>query len=151
MPRFITAPPNWRNYIWMGYEKPEKPNATLLPQNSAERKIWNEHVAIGWNEGSKQADEIFSANLARLKRDFEGMILYRKLLAQNMVTSPYVSQAELGITGDGNKLHIDDRVLRITSIPQLQTDPKNWRPAISTNKNSYKKAASIINKEATIK
>ena len=129
-PRFITTPPNWRNYIWMGYKKPEVPNATLLPQNSAERKIWNENIQIGWNEGITQADQIFSTNLARLKRDYEGMILYRKLLAQHMVSPPYVSQAELGITGDGNNMHINDRVLRITSIPQLQPDSKDWHPVM---------------------
>jgi len=131
-PRFVTAPPNWRNYIWMSYKKPETPNSTLLPQNAAERKIWNEYIQVGWDEGVTQADQIFSANLARLQRDYEGMILYRKLLAQNMVTPPYVSQAELGVTGDGNNIHINDRVLRITAIPQLQIDSKNWRPVIST-------------------
>jgi len=50
-PRFVTAPPNWRNYIWMSYKKPETPNSTLLPQNAAERKIWNEYIQVGWDEG----------------------------------------------------------------------------------------------------
>lgn len=136
-PRFVTTPPNWRNYIWMPYKKPETPNSTLLPQNATERRIWNEYVQVGWNEGVAQADEIFSANLARLHRDYEGMILYRKLLAQNMVTPPYVSQADLGVTGDGNNLHINDRVLRITSIPQLKTNYKNWNPVISTKNRSH--------------
>lgn len=134
MPKFVTVPPNWRNYIWMHYQKPETPNSTLLPQNKFERKIWNEYILIGWQEGLKQANEIFFVNLARLKRDYEGMILYRKLLAKNMVTPPYVSQAELGVTGDGNKLHIDDRVLRITTIPQLQTDHTKWHPVLSVSK-----------------
>lgn len=129
-PRFITTPPNWRNYIWMGYTKPETPNATLLPQNAAERKIWNDNIRVGWNEGITQADQIFSTNLARLQRDYEGMILYRKLLLQHMVSPPYVSQADLGVTGDGNNIHINDRVLRITSIPQLQPDTTNWHPVI---------------------
>jgi len=133
-PRFITAPPNWRDYIWMGYKKPETQNATLMPQNGDERKIWNEYVQIGWDEGIIQADQIFSANLSRLHRDYEGMILYRKLLAQNMLTPPYVSQADLGITGGGNDLRVNDRVLRITAIPQLQANTKNWRPVISKNK-----------------
>ncbi|MBU0745143.1 MAG: type IV secretion system DotC family protein [Gammaproteobacteria bacterium] len=141
LPRFVTAPPNWRNYIWMPYKKPETPNSTLLPQTPAERKIWNQYIQIGWNEGVNQADEIFSANLARLHRDFEGMILYRKLLAQNMVTPPYVSQADLGVTGDGTNLHINDRVLRITAVPELQPNSKNWKPVMSTKaspkNNSY--------------
>ncbi|EKE01725.1 MAG: defect in organelle trafficking lipoprotein DotC [uncultured bacterium] len=133
-PRFVTAPPNWRDYIWMGYKKPETPNHTLLPQNNTERKAWNEYIQIGWNDGVNQANQIFSANLARLQRDYEGMILYRKLLAQNMLTPPYVSQADLGITGGGNDMRINDRVLRITAIPQLQANAKNWRPVISKHK-----------------
>lgn len=130
-PRFITTPPNWRNYIWMTYKEPETPNGTMLPQSSDERKVWNAYIQIGWSEGTDQADQIFSSNLARLQRDYEGMILYRKLLAQNMLTPPYVSQADLGITGGGNDMRINDRVLRITSIPQLQANTKNWNPVIS--------------------
>lgn len=144
-PRFITVPPNWRNYIWMGYKKPETPNSTLLPQNAAERKVWNDYIQIGWNEGIIQADQIFAANLARLQRDYEGMILYRKLLAKHMVTPPYVSQADLGVTGDGNNIHINDRVLRITSIPQLQTDTKNWQPVVTTKSKRLQDLLSATN------
>jgi defect in organelle trafficking protein DotC len=143
MPRFITTPPNWRNYIWMAYKKPETPNHTMLPQSSDERKIWNEYIQIGWGEGVTQADQIFSANLARLQRDYEGMILYRKLLAQNMLTPPYVSQADLGITGGGNDMRINDRVLRITAIPQLQANSKNWHPVLS-KKNKQDKGLLLI-------
>lgn len=130
-PRFITAPPNWRHYIWMGYVKPEAPNATLMPKGGGERKIWNRYVQIGWDEGVTQADQIFASNLARLQRDYEGMILYRKLLAQNMLSMPQVSQADLGVTGGGDDMRVNDRVLRITAIPQLQANPKNWKPIIT--------------------
>ena len=129
--RFITTPPSWRHYIWMGYIKPEAPNATMLPKGSSERKIWNKYIQIGWNEGVLQADQIFTSNLARLRRDYEGMILYRKLLAQDMLSKPYVSQADLGVTGGGDDMRINDRVLRITAIPQLQTNTKNWKPIIA--------------------
>lgn len=129
-PRFITTPPNWRHYIWMGYIKPEAPNVTMLPKGASERKIWNKYIQIGWEEGVIQADQIFSSNLARLRRDYEGMILYRKLLAQNMLSKPYVSQADLGVTGGGDDMRINDRVLRITAISQLQPNTKNWNPVI---------------------
>lgn len=137
-PRFITTPPNWRNYIWMAYKKPETPNASLLPQNYEERKVWNKNIKIGWKDGVSQANQIFSANLARLKRDYNGMILYRKLLSQNMVTKPYVSQADLGITGDANKLSINDKIMRITAIPSFQTESKKWQPALTIKKENKK-------------
>lgn len=130
-PRFITAPPTWRDYIWMQYKKPETPCGSLLPKNSEERDIWNENVKIGWNDGVQQADRIFRANLNRLTRDYNGMVLYRILLAQNMVSAPYVSQAQLGVTGGGNDMRINDRVLRITAIPQLQPNAKVWNPVIA--------------------
>lgn len=129
-PRFITAPPSWRDYLWMDYAKPAKPNQTLLPKDAAERVVWNQYIQQGWKQGIHQADEIFSSNLGRLTRDFDGMILYRKLLAQNMVTAPYVAETHLGVTGNGNNLRIDDRILRITSISQLKSNSNVWMPVI---------------------
>ncbi len=132
-PRFVTSPPNWRNYLWMPYKAPEEPNTTLLPKNKNERELWNKYINVGWTDGTEQASQIFNTNLAKLRRDYEGMILYRKLLAQHMVTQPYVSQTDLGITGDGNDIQINDRLLRITAISHLKTDAKKWKPAATTS------------------
>lgn len=131
-PRFVTAPPTWRDYIWMNYIKPEIPNSTLLPKNYKEANVWNAYVKIGWNEGVNQADEIFINNLNRMVRDYNGMILYKKLLAKNMVTAPFVSKADLGVTGGGNDMRINDRVLRITSTSELKANPKVWKPTLDT-------------------
>ncbi len=30
--RFITTPPNWRQYLWMDYKAPPKPHVALLPK-----------------------------------------------------------------------------------------------------------------------
>jgi len=130
-PRFITAPPTWRDYLWMNYRKPDLPNTTLLPKNSKEADIWNQYAKIGWSEGIEQAADIFQTNLNRLTRDLNGMILYRKLLRQNMVSTPFVAEANLGVTGGGNSMRINDRVLRITSTPELKANTKVWQPVIS--------------------
>lgn len=129
-PRFITVPPTWRDYLWSDYRNPDKPNTTLLPKNSDERTMWNQYIKVGWQAGVKQADQIFSINLGRLKRDYAGMILYRKLLAQNMVSPPFVAKLALGVTGNGNMMRINDTVLRITSTSQLNTNAKTWKPII---------------------
>lgn len=130
-PRFITTPPNWRNYLWMSFKKPELPNVSLLPKNHNEAIVWNKFIRVGWNEGVIQANQIFATNVNRLTRDFVGMVLYRKLLAQKMVSAPYVAQADLGVTGGGDDMRINDRVLRITSSSALQSDSKQWQPVIS--------------------
>lgn len=128
--RFATTPPNWREYLWQDYAKPEMPARVLLPRYAEERTRWRRAIRLGWEKGMQQAYSIFQQNLALLKRDYEGMILYRKLLKEHMVSPPFVSTTELGITGDGNDMRINDQVLRITEHPQLQTDSKNWKPIV---------------------
>lgn len=129
-PQFVTAAPIWRDYLWMNYPAPDTPNNTLLPQNEEERDLWNKCVKTGWEYGIKQANDIFSANLGRLKRDYDGMILYRKLLAQNMVTAPYVAKVNLGVTGNGTAMRINDQVLRITATSELNTNAQTWKPIV---------------------
>ena len=129
--RFITTPPNWRQYLWMDYKQPEYPNITLLPKTKEERAVWSFYIDKGWNNGVEQANTILEESIARIKEDFAGMIMYRKLLAMNMVSPPYVSHTDLGVTGDGAEIHIDDRVLRITALPALNTNSSEWRAAVA--------------------
>jgi len=133
--RFITTPPNWRQYLWMDYKKPEPPNITLLPKTKSERAVWCTYIDKGWKNGVEQANTILEESIARIKEDFVGMILYRKLLAMNMVSPPYVSDTDLGVTGDGGEIHIDDRVLRITALPALNVNSSEWRAAVAKDEN----------------
>lgn len=133
---FVTTPPNWRQYLWMDYLKPAAPNTTLLPKTKGERKLWCIYAAKGWRNGIVQANIILEESISRVKEDFGGMILYRKLLAMNMVSPPYVSNTDLGVTGDGTEIHIDDRVLRITALPALNINSNEWKAAVSKDENA---------------
>lgn len=127
---FVTVPPTWRDYLWMTYKKPEVPDKTLLPKNAAEVAEWKKYVQKGWEEGMMQANNIFADNLNRLQRDYIGMALYKSLYNQKMISAPFVAKADLGITGGGDDLTINDSVLRITAVPQLNTESKTWTPAV---------------------
>ena len=129
--RFVTTPPTWRDYLYMNYDKPTLPDNSLLPTTQAEANIWNRYIAIGWQQGLQQANNIFETNLDTMKRDFLGMVLYKKLLAQNIVSAPYVAKADLGVTGNKNELHINDQVMRITGHSELQTNSNNWTPVFT--------------------
>lgn len=146
--RFITTPPNWRQYLWMDYKKPEYPNITLLPKTREERQVWCYYIDKGWNNGVEQANVILEESIARIKEDFAGMILYRKLLAMNMVSAPFVSHTDLGVTGDGDEIHIDDRVLRITALPALNINSSEWRAAVAKDEEAL---AQFRNMEKLIK
>ena len=87
-------------------------------------------VRVGWEKGLQQAYSIFQQNLARLKRDYRGMVLYRKLLQEKMISPPFVARTELGITGNGSDMRINDQVLRIVELPKLQSNGRNWRAVV---------------------
>ncbi len=140
---FITTAPNWRQYLWMDYQKPEYPHVSLLPTTNEERRVWAAAVAKGWENGVEQANTILEEDIARIKEDFIGMILYRKLLAMNMVSPPYVSNTELGVTGDGDEIHIDDRVLRITALPALNINSEEWRAAVDKDEDVLRKFSTL--------
>lgn len=127
---FISVAPTWRDYLWMSYKAPELPDHTLLPNTREEACVWNEYLAKGWKSGLLLANNIFEDNVNRLKRDYMGIVLYRRLLAQHMVSAPFVAKSDLGVTGDVNHIRINDRVLRITAESQLQTNSKTWTPII---------------------
>lgn len=129
--RFVTVVPTWRSYLKIDtLTKPEIPHASVLPKDGAEKDLWEAKLKEGWTSGVAQADAIFKTNLARLKRDFEGMIRYRKLLAMNMVSEPMVASSNLGVTGDGKQIAIHDRVYRITINPSLETDTARWSAVV---------------------
>ena len=129
--RFVTAAPSWRQYLWMDFAYPERPNSTLLPKNKYEQKRWTAFIEQGWAEGIIQANTIYHENLARLKRDYAGMALYKQLLAQGMVSAPFVAHTDLGVTGNSNNIRINDQVLRITALPKLNVDSARWRPVLT--------------------
>ena len=56
--------------------------------------------------------------------------LYRKLLQERMISPPFVSRTELGITGNGSDMRVNDQVLRIVELPKLQTSGRNWKAVV---------------------
>lgn len=128
---FSTTIPNWTYYLLMSYPEPDLNNNSLLPQNSDERELWKHRVEEGWHIGIKQADEILQTNLNRLKRDYQGMVRYRLLLAQNMVSAPEIAQRDLGVTGGGDTISINDKLFNIQSLPSLKADSTQWKTIIT--------------------
>lgn len=127
--RIVSAPRTWRIYLEREWGEVLPPPDILTPQTKQERNVWIEHVAKGWKYGYEQADEIFKDDLARLESDFQGMIRYRMLLAQGMVSPPYALQVDRGITGGGDEMIVGDRAVQITGVPELMTGAETWKPA----------------------
>lgn len=127
--RIVSTSRDWRVYLEREWGEVLPPPDILVPKNNDERVVWYENVQKGWEFGIQQADEIFRDDLARLESDFQGMIRYRMLLAQGMVSPPYALQIDRGITGGGDEMRIGDRAVQITGVPELMTGAETWKPA----------------------
>ncbi|RQR11359.1 type IV secretion system protein DotC [Burkholderia stagnalis] len=130
--RFVTTPLNWRQYLIQEVKPQQRFGASpvdkaTLPTNAAEQKVWAQFVTEGWQLGVSQGNQIFDTSLARLDRDYRGMVLYKSLVIRRMISTPFVAEANMGVTGDGHSMSVNDRVLRITTKPELQTNPGNWK------------------------
>ena len=97
--RIVTAARNWHLYLERDWGKVDPPPGLLLPQSIEERQKWRLWVHEGWGEGVKQAQETFEADVDRLANDFVGMVRYRELLAQGMISAPYALHEDRGVTG----------------------------------------------------
>ena len=47
-----------------------------------------------------------------------------------LVSPPYVAELDMGVTGGGSDMSVNDRVLRITAFPALQNDSRGWKTEI---------------------
>jgi defect-in-organelle-trafficking protein DotC len=100
-----------------------------LPESKEEQAKWDEWFERGWQAGIDQADEIFQADLNKLSSDYQGMVRYRVLLTQGMVSPPYALQVDRGVTGGGEEMRVGDRNVSITGLPALQSGAQQWSPA----------------------
>ncbi len=127
--KFVSTARNWRQYLERSWGPVEDPPEVLRPKDDKERAIWRETVRKGWAEGYDQADEVFDQDLNRLSADFEGMVRYRQLLSQGMVSAPFAQQVDRGVTGEDATMRVGDRAVVITGVPQLITESGRWQPA----------------------
>lgn len=124
--RFVATPRSWRTYLIYDPGPVDPINPLLAPQ-SGEHDEWARAVAEGWKDGVRQADEIFAVRLSDLETDFAGMLLYRQLLVQGLVTAPVSASNNRGVTSDGTEMLIDDTVLTISGPAVFQARADRWR------------------------
>lgn len=143
--RFSTVVPNWREYLVQGWPKPNLSAVprVLLPDNAAERKVWISNVQRGFSLGKAQAMTDFHTSLARLQRDFLGMVLYRKLEMQGKIAAPILAHANEGnvVSAQGRDLRVHSEDLRITRLPVWH--PNQYWPGTSWKTTEYRTPANL--------
>ena len=127
--RIVTAPRDWHLYLERDWGKVDAPPDLLLPEDDEERELWRALVLEGWNAGVAQAEETFEADLDRMTNDYVGMVRYRELLAQGMISSPYAMHEDRGVTGGGSEMRVGDRGVSITGPSVLIPRSGKWTTA----------------------
>lgn len=125
--KFVSVYPTWRSYLRFSYPSYDKPSAAYLPKNAAEKSIWDQAVKDGWTKGISQANAIFESSFNRLERDYKGMIKYKILLAQGVITPTIIAKQNLGVTGGGKEMAINDQIFRISDHSALDPNQKDWK------------------------
>jgi defect-in-organelle-trafficking protein DotC len=127
--KIVSAPRDWRHYLVQSWAEVPPPPRILWPKNLEEQMNWDAWVAEGWQAGIEQADQIFEENVNRIVADYDGMVRYKVLLAQGMISAPFATHEDRGVTGGSNRMRVGDSALRITGPSQFLTKAELWKPA----------------------
>jgi defect-in-organelle-trafficking protein DotC len=127
--KIVSAPRDWRQYLVQTWSEVPPPPHVLWPKTPQEQADWSTWVSKGWDAGVEQAEQIFESNVNQLVADYNGMVRYRMLLAQGMISAPYAMHEDRGVTKDKNQMRVGDRAVRITGPSQFLTGAELWKPA----------------------
>jgi defect-in-organelle-trafficking protein DotC len=125
--RLVSTPPRWQEYLLLPPPTPIAPDRIARPRTTAERAWWDRWARVGWDRGVAQADQSFQSRMARLRRDFEGMVRFKSLYQQGAITMPILATSNLGVTGGGDEMAINDRIYRITEGAKLDPNAQRWK------------------------
>ena len=126
--RLVSAAPDWRDWLRRSWRPAEPPAAVLFPRDDEEEARWRSLLAEGWAEGRALADDIFAADLDRLNRTFEGVILWHRLRWAGMVSAPAIDIARTGVSGHESLMRIGTVSARIARAARFDLDAGRWAP-----------------------
>lgn len=136
--RFQSGSPSWRDWLLMGLptadDMPALPtNEQLLPRDAEERKYWDQQVKAAFEDGRRQAQEIFDNNLANLKQVYLGMRTFYDLYQRGMVSLPEIARTQDIVNKDDpNTIVVGDTLFRITVNSDFVTKSDRWVPLMAT-------------------
>ena len=126
--RLVAVIPSWRDYLVMGIDKTPDPSDQFLPSEKEERKVWDRYMAEGWRQGRMQAEEALKENMNLLRRDYLGMVEYRRLVDAGLVNSMVITSSEVRAKGTPEELFIGQRRVKIENSATFNSDPRRWKP-----------------------
>ncbi len=126
--RLVSAAPGWRDWLRRAWRPAEPPASVLFPRDRDEEARWRRLLAEGWAWGRALADDIFAADLDRLNRTFEGVILWHRLNRGARVSAPGMEIERAGVSGHESLMRIGTATARIARPARFELDAGRWAP-----------------------
>ena len=126
--RIVSAAPHWRDFLVRDWPEAAPPAALLFPRDRAEAAPWRRWLREGWERGAGLADDIFAADLERLNRAFEGLVLWRRANMARMVSAPSLETERTAVSGHGRLVRIDETVARLGAPARFDLRTERWKP-----------------------
>lgn len=124
--RLVGAAPHWRDWLRRAWPPAVPPASALFPRDEAEAARWRSLIAEGWAEGTALADDIFAADLDRLNRTFEGVVLWHRLHRAGMAAAPRFEIVETGVSGHERLMRVGEALARIAQPARFKLDAAAW-------------------------
>ena len=134
--RIVSAVPQWRDFLVRDWPEAVPPAPILFPRDEAEARQWRRWLREGWRHGTALAADIFGADLERLNRVFEGLVLWRRARLAGMVSAPALETARTAVSGHEGLMRIDETVARLGDSARFELRPGEWKPLAEGQKTS---------------
>ena len=125
--RLVPVLPTWRDYLVLALEAPNDPEPSFLPRGKDEQIVYEHYLKQGWKAGTKQAEGAFQASMNLLRRDYLGMIEYRRAVQANVIDELVVEMEETRSAGDLNELFVGERRVKIIDSAKFQRNAGRWK------------------------
>ena len=126
--KIVSAVPHWRDYLVREWPEAALPAPILFPRDAAEESLWRRWLRKGWAQGTALADDIFAADLERLNRVFEGLVLWRRANLAGMVSAPALDTERLAVSGHGRLMRVDETVASLGAPARFELRLGEWKP-----------------------
>ena len=126
--RIVSAPPHWRDYLVREWPEAALPAPILFPRDAAAASLWRRWLRKGWAQGTALADDIFAADLERLNRVFQGLVLWRRTNLERMISAPALKTGRVAVSGHEGLMRIDETVASIGESARFELRPGEWKP-----------------------
>lgn len=113
-PRLTTIIPTWMDWLLLPIREVRPPENITL-ENGDEERLWSASVREGWDTGIREARLTFTTAMATINRDYTGMLLFRQLASQGILTIPTVDVRRIPwrVTEDGRRAFEGETVVEI--------------------------------------